>query len=831
MEIMDTPTRVMGAQPAGTPADGEESPARDHPKVKKWEAETEVSTPFGSWLKRYPRTKELRAKRFRIVLLSVVIPVRAPYAEGCGDDPEIGGYFKRGRYRGISSVAFPVLDENGDAHANDRDYLTAPHESPKEWMSHRLWVATGGMNDTPGIVIGDNEYPDPAVAFVEHGHSSGETELWNKAMDSHCALFKDNRIAHFPPTEDPGFEYSSSKDSYPTGFVSLRAVETLRFTGGHTEHSSDFVIMHLALENPTAEQVVEFTQSLRTGEPMDDLGPDPEIKREGRIKKTRAFHVFDKGDEAREHGEFRKVSALELLEIHAKLAVLRLKPNEEVGADDDDGEANGGTANGRPKYRPPQFFRDVDGHLDIDERVRHEDNDIEFEFRLDAGYSVTHRKDPDTKAMVEERRRIFTLSCAIPWPDAGLPESPLSTIAGHEFTAPEWTPARQWGYLLSCGPTSASFFPADNAQGALSGAMEAPAGWVDYATNVGFASIRTSPSFTLHPNPMRLCQTRYVELAILAIRQLSALEHLSEEEGRIANVGADGTSTVHRELADVQQHYLDFRRELWFRQIPRRPAATEFLTSVQDRLGVVAQLEELSDDLSLRFSILTSLAREQEEQERRRQEEARRDQEEARRQQEKAEERRLEAERKATARREKFEEEQRQRAAEEAAARDAAEKEEAAARKKEADDATAAREAAERRKKELLEFAFAIVSILIAIPSFSAVIADPSSTLFGWTMLVTIVLGVLVWVAAKYGKLSKVVDLALPKPKNENHPPATPSPGHNQPGPASGWNQQPQQGNHPYPGHQPRQGNQPYPGPEPHPAKHPRHPSPPPQNR
>lgn len=101
--------------------------------------------------------------------------------------------------------------------------------------------------------------------------------------------------------------------------------------------------------------------------------------------------------------------------------------------------------------------------------------------------------------------------------------------------------------------------------------------------------------------------------------------------------------------------------------------------------------------------------------------------------------------------------------------------------------------------------------------------SEPSGFLPLGTVVITFAIGAIVWVAAKYGKLSKVVDLALPKPKNENHPSATPPPGHNQLGPANGWSQQPQQGNQPYP--------RPQPHPQPNPAKHPHHPSPPPQNR
>ena len=89
--------------------------------------------------------------------------------------------------------------------------------------------------------------------------------------------------------------------------------------------------------------------------------------------------------------------------------------------------------------------------------------------------------------------------------------------------------------------------------------------------------------------------------------------------------------------------------------------------------------------------------------------------------------------------------------------------------------------------------------------------SEPSGFLPLGTVVITFAIGAVVWVAAKYGKLSKVVDLALPKPKNENHPSATPPPGHNRPGPANGWSQQPH--------------------PQPNPAKHPHHPSPPPQNR
>ncbi|MBP2331865.1 hypothetical protein [Corynebacterium freneyi] len=556
-------------------------------------------------------------------------------------------------------------------------------------------------------------------------------------MDSHCVTFKDYRIAFLPEERD-------RSDNPVSGFVSLRAVETLRFTGDDRHHSDDFVVMHIAIENPSPTDVIQFAQSLRTGEVMDSLQPSPDIVRKsGKINHTKAFTVFDLGEKETHKGNFRKISALQLLEYHAKLAVIGENPPSQIGKDpetDNEEIANNSPtvgASATPANKP--WYRALnDGTFEIDETVTSPNGNVKFHFSLDAGYTTVAEENRSAND-AWDRRRIFTLSCAIPYPDVGLPSCPMSELAGFEYCSEEWTPERQWSYVLASGCRPTSALPPDDADGAKAHAVAAPAGWTDSATEFGFATVRTAGCFSLHPDPFRLCQTRYVELAILAIRQLYALEFLSEEEAQIPGFAsaADGThinpygdswsipasnhslnkteesiAAINHELARVQQEHLDFRRELWFSHIPRRPAATRFLNAVQEQLGVPQQLEELSEGLSLRYEILTSLAREHEERER------------VARQEQKEEDRLLEASRESK-KREQIAEQRRR------------------------------REEAEERSRRQLDLSLALVSILIAIPSFSAITAGPSLATLSGTVGITLVIAVLIVWASRKGWLTK----------------------------------------------------------------------------
>lgn len=642
----------------------------------------DCSAPWGKTLKGFPASPDDRGERFRTVLASVILPISAVKVDpksgdqwGTDAEPIVGGYFKRGRYRGLSSIDFPMIGDNGSGiPGTDRDRFRAPHEPPEQWLSRRLWVATGGMKEAP--VPEDFQASrwevdfDPAVARSDSGRiaSSQPTEYrarWNHEMDSHCAYFGANKIAYL-------------RD----GNICLRAVEILRFTGCDRHHSDDFMVMHLTIENPTADEITNFTRSLRTGEQIEDLRPTPRWY-------SRANWAF--APEGAEEGfsNWRTLSVPELLEFHAKLAVKGMIRPEE-----------GENKESRPK--PAEiFFRVEDGRLTMDRQVKHEKGNIEVDFTLDGGYT-TVRECARTGNATFDRRRIFTLSCAIPYPDCGLPAAPLSEMADLDYKNEDWTCERQWAHILAAGPSQDSLFPADTSEGAAEGVIPSPAGWLDCVTEFGYATVRTSGSLTLHPDPFRLCQTRYVELALLAIRQLYAVELMSEKEGNLPGTTSENIVRTNEKLAELQQEHLDFRRELWFSHIPRRMAATRLLTGIQQQLGVDKQLGDLADDLNLRFEILTSFARAEEERAR----EAQRDSE------------RL-----------------------------------------------AETEAAEKRER--LEFGLALVSILIAIPSFSAITTGPSWTTLGLTLAATLVFAIILIIASRTGALTWLSDrLFAKKPKS-----------------------------------------------------------------
>lgn len=672
------------------------------------------SDPFGKSLNYFPRSPEDRKRHFRSVLMTVILPTKARGTDKDNPAPTIGGYFERGRYRGISRIRFPLVDDAGIGIRGDgRVRMHAPHESPRRYFPRRLWLATGGLEEAPkpdSFPADVTDY-DPAVAFTADdasgdGPAEGpltptvdETLQWNSAMDAHCAYFRDNRIAYL--SEAPEFGPAKSGDA--NGFVTLRAVETLRFTGCDRHHSDDFIVLHLALENPTADQVVNFVRSLRTGEKNGDLRPTPRYN-------SRANIAFCPEGATSTGSPWLELSVPELLEFHAKLAVLGKAGSSEKEEPDDGKEEDGEEGPDGNQV----FYRLEDGRLVTDREVPSPSGDIIFDFRIDRGH-LEQRKDARKENDAFDRRRIFTLSCAIPYPDTGLPPHPMDGITGHEYTDPSWTRARQWGQVLAGNASRKSRFPEDSAAGAAENTIPASTGWLDCMTEFGFATIRTTGDLDIYPDPFRLCQTRYVEMAILALRQLYALEYLTEEENKIPGISGVNISTANNKLKALQEQHLNFRRELWFCHVPRRPSATHFLTGMQNQLGIDRQLADLAEDLALRFEILNSWAREVEEKER---------------------------ERKSTERNER-------RAAEQRAFED-----EQLAREQ--------RQQADAQKRELLNLGLAIVSVVIAIPSFSAVAADPSWTNFGVTLVVTLGIGaVLIWLS-RIGWLGRIADWLIP---------------------------------------------------------------------
>lgn len=252
-----------------------------------------------------PSSRSFRSdaeSRFRCVLMSVILPVTARTVEGCDEPPRVGGFFLPGRFRGLSRID---MNSGGDS-------LDAAHEAAEHWLSGRLWVATGGRDSShrlrprEDIKSGAN-LDDPPIAFPLPPTDStapihDENARWNGEMDSHCAPLPNYRIAYF------------RNRLGNTGFVELRAVEILRFSGSAAESRNDFIVLHLVLHNPTPQQLQNFTSSLRTGEVNPDLHPTP--------RQSRANWAFSLGERV------RSLSVPQLLEFHAKMSILGLARND-----------------------------------------------------------------------------------------------------------------------------------------------------------------------------------------------------------------------------------------------------------------------------------------------------------------------------------------------------------------------------------------------------------------------------------------------------------------------------------------------------------------------
>ncbi|MDO5731792.1 hypothetical protein [Corynebacterium sphenisci] len=635
------------------------------------------------------------AHRFRLVLMSVIVPVNLVSAGPEG--ARLSGCFHPGRYRGIAEVQQIRIAEDGAALPIPG--LVAGYRSPQRWFPHRLWRATGSLPDTaPTVDPGGRVYPDPGVNLrvpepdpAEAGEDPVAAEAsrgrWAQIKDCRCQLRGRNRIA----------------DLRHGGRIHLRAVEVLRFTGRHRDDSMDFLVAQLALETPHAADLVDFRRSLRTGEPTDALRQPSECKH----PHSRQLFSIDRDDP---EGPRRRISASALVEFHLKAALLE---GTHLGPDK------------RPDHRGiAELLLDrAEGQdLNLPEYLllagTEDAPHTSVTFAIEAGHTQVRdavREDNDAW----DRRRLFTVAAVLPVPGRGLPACPMGEATGATYADPAWTTARQWGLLLATGADRASTLPPDTAAGADAGALDLREGWADYVTGWGAVTLRTEDDPLRDGTPLRLAQTRDVDLAILAMRQLSAVELLAERGDRLASTTEGDIGAAYRDLTELQRTVLDFRKNLWFGHVPRRPTATAMLRTMQDRLGIPAQLAELTEDLTLRQEILAGLAaqrkaEEHQEQERRRE-------------------------------RERSDREDR-RAAE--AARDRADRE---------------RQDAHRNRVQL---GLAVLSLLVTVPSFTGALLEPSPANLGAAIAITAVLALLLVTLNRRGKLTCFFNrlLGIPEP-------------------------------------------------------------------
>ncbi|WKD61281.1 hypothetical protein CCICO_06270 [Corynebacterium ciconiae DSM 44920] len=119
-----------------------------------------------------------------------------------------------------------------------------------------------------------------------------------------------------------------------------------------------------------------------------------------------------------------------------------------------------------------------------------------------------------------------------------------------------------------------------------------------------------------------LCQTRFVDVGLLAMRQYLGLVrfHNRMEDGiydfrssRTTDSDLSGLAVDAERLKRATDtfdlltlDYLGFRNKVWQRTIPKRSFATALLHVLQDRLGVTSLSEEFDKEMELRKSILQS---------------------------------------------------------------------------------------------------------------------------------------------------------------------------------------------------------------------------------
>lgn len=598
--------------------------------------------------------------RFRLVLMSVIIPVNlcSPGAEAA-----LGNRFHPGRYRGIAAVRQP-----------DGGELAGVYRPPEQWFPRRLWRATGSLPDAGATCSADGTvFPDPGInldsTLLERERRGGNGH-WGEAEDCQASLRGTLRIA----------------DLAHRGHIDLRSVEVLRFTGQHRTDSMDFLVAQLALEAPHAQDLVAFRQSLRTGAPTAALRPPT-----GAVKPY-ARMAFDAGPGVAP----RTLSASELLEYHVKVILLEHRHYDAATRKPDHAAI-------AAELLDAADPRGLNLPQELDLAPEGEAGRTSVTFAIRAGHTRV-RSEARQENDASDRRRLYTTVAALPVPGRELPACPIAEATALSYADPAWTRARQWGLLLSTGADTSSALPPDTAEGAGRDSLELREGWADYVTGWGMTTIRTEPDSSRYGEPLRLAQTRDVDLAVLAMRQLYGLEYLAEAADALDATPAGGAAAAdprrgaggnppdraagkeiaraYAGLTRLNGMMLDYRKNLWFGHVPRRPMASAMLQAMQDRLDVPAQLAELTEDLTLRHEILSGLAGQQ--------------------------------------------------------------KAEAAQRKRDR----------EERKRTRMERGLAVASLLVAVPSFTGAALEPSAMNFAWTAGITLALALVVVILGRHGKLT-----------------------------------------------------------------------------
>lgn len=198
--------------------------------------------------------------------------------------------------------------------------------------------------------------------------------------------------------------------------------------------------------------------------------------------------------------------------------------------------------------------------------------------------------------------------------------SPEVDVLGN-YQEPLWTPELQWAHAIGYGGAPGMQWPSDSRRSAESLSVDCPKDWTGVVTEIGqaFICVDSDPTAPMFRGFWHLGQTRFVDLMLLANRQVHILECLSEslvtlgkstyESARRADELDLGSVTdLRREIEGFVRDYSAFRNNTWFTIVPRRNRATDVLIQLHERLHAHQLLEEIDSELQRLSQVISVIA-------------------------------------------------------------------------------------------------------------------------------------------------------------------------------------------------------------------------------
>ncbi|WP_141756357.1 hypothetical protein [Micrococcus sp. HMSC067E09] len=212
-------------------------------------------------------------------------------------------------------------------------------------------------------------------------------------------------------------------------------------------------------------------------------------------------------------------------------------------------------------------------------------------------------------------------------PGTAVTTSPALLSGTRNDAQSTWLPAERWAWLLATGADKyIETLPLETEDYAARASCGHFRRWTVWAEAFGLAVVRHDLVLDrdlqdADDNRLRigqttllqLPQTRYVDIALLTMRQFMILGDLT---GDLAAIGStppeDGATSADRvdtlyerltQLEEVQRRMVGFRERHWFSNIPQHEIDTLVLLTLRDRSGVQRIYDDFSEELTSRQDV------------------------------------------------------------------------------------------------------------------------------------------------------------------------------------------------------------------------------------